>query len=376
MNKTPPSSISATSMKVSTQKYFIAMTLTFSLNSQALEIFEHISNHNIFKNISQVICLAGGGEKEDWKGAWTQMLKANKGGDLVIIRARSGPGEGIQFITELLKSTPKIIKPNSFTTISFARREEVDQPRILEYIRNAEVIFFDGGDQYLYLQYFKNTQFAKEVNKAIHERKVIIGGTSAGMALLGGVDYTAKYGSPTDGESMVTSHDALNNPLGEFLDLDDSLFVPPYLEGVITETHFSERNRQGRIVGLMARNYHNNLKPIKSEGSQTTPLPKPVKAIAADEFVSVCYKEDGIARVYGLGKAFFLQSNGPIEQIMDGKPLHWYADGKAVSVYAVDASPHGAGEFNLKTWSGQGGDQQYWWVKGKKRKVVILGTSQ
>jgi len=336
----------------------------------ALEIFKQIGakNSDVSIPVSQVICLAGGGEKEDWLGAWTEMLKENKGGDVVIIRARSGPGVGAKFIKSLLKSNPNIVKPNTLTTISFDKRMDVERDVVLQLLRNAEVIFFDGGSQSLYLEYFKNTKFADIVNQAITDGK-IIGGTSAGMALLGGINYTAKFGSPVDDEYMVTAKDVLQNPLGDFVDLEDSLFIPPYMDNVITETHCNERERQGRAVGFLARAYYNQKLKLNNQQKSI----QSIKAICADEFASLCYNKDGIARIYGAGDVFFMQGNARIEQLKPGVPLQWKGKHRAIKVTRVSGSEMGTKEFDLKKWENRAGGIEYWWVDGDKS---FFGPSQ
>jgi cyanophycinase-like exopeptidase len=72
-------------------------------------------------------------------------------------------------------------------------------------IQQAEAIWIAGGDQWDYVSYWRNNLIEDYINDAIQLRNAVIGGTSAGMAILGGYYFTAENGT-------VTSNQALNNP--------------------------------------------------------------------------------------------------------------------------------------------------------------------
>src|ERR671920_1593098 len=71
-------------------------------------------------------------------------------------------------------------------------------------VRNAEVVFFAGGDQCDYVKNFRGTRVEAAV-EAVYARGGGVGGTSAGMAIQGEFVYDACSGG-------VTSSDALANP--------------------------------------------------------------------------------------------------------------------------------------------------------------------
>ena len=58
-------------------------------------------------------------------------------------------------------------------------------------IRNAEAIFIAGGDQSNYVRYWKDTPVEDAIN-LVAAKPAPIGGTSAGMAILGEFVYSAK----------------------------------------------------------------------------------------------------------------------------------------------------------------------------------------
>ena len=71
----------------------------------------------------------------------------------------------------------------------------------------------------------------------------------------------------------------------DFLDL-------PYLKGIITDTHFVERNRLGRTLVFLAR--------MLQDG-----MASPARAIAVDSTTAVLVESDGTASVVGKTTAYF-----------------------------------------------------------------------
>ncbi len=77
---------------------------------------------------------------------------------------------------------------------------------MIEKIRNAEAIFIGGGDQSNYIRYWKDTPVEDAIN-FVAAKPAPIGGTSAGMAVLGEYVYSA------EGQESLTSPAALADPL-------------------------------------------------------------------------------------------------------------------------------------------------------------------
>ena len=110
-----------------------------------------------------------------------------------------------------------------------------------------------GGDQYNYVSFFKDNALEDLLNQHISVKQAPIGGTSAGMAILGG-----KYFSGANG--TITSATAMSNPYHPNVTLEgyDGTPTPtflnvPFLRNVITDTHYDNRDRKGRHVTFMAR---------------------------------------------------------------------------------------------------------------------------
>lgn len=293
------------------------------------------------------IVLAGGGGDNDQAMQW--MLSRAGGGDVLVIRASGADGYNPYFFEELG------VPVNSVETIRFESGAAATEPYVINQIRNAECLFIAGGDQYDYYSYWKDTPVEEAINYLIHEKGVTVGGISAGMAILGQCYYTPS-GSSLDAE------EALSNPYHpdyEILGCNDFLDVP-YAQYLVTDTHYEQRERPGRHVGMLARiaQEHNT----RSFG------------IAANEYTTVAIDESGLARAFGEYPeypedfVFFLQANCQDEFLPEtieaGSRLTWDRGRSAVKVYALPASPGGDGYFDLNDWqAGGGGEWQNWYVQ-------------
>ncbi|MDA3866025.1 MAG: Type 1 glutamine amidotransferase-like domain-containing protein [Salinivirgaceae bacterium] len=108
-------------------------------------------------------------------------------------------------------------------------------------LMNYDMFFFKGGDQYNYYSNFKNTAIAQAITDKYDEGGVLAG-TSAGAAILSSVLYTAENGT-------VYPDEAINNPMNQYMTLAAD-FVD-LMPGLLSDTHFAERGRLARLVGLL-----------------------------------------------------------------------------------------------------------------------------
>jgi cyanophycinase len=217
------------------------------------------------------LMLMGGGTEVDAAFAW---LVAHAGhGHIVILRA-SGDDELQKYIYNDIGNV------RSVQTLIFRDRTQASDPRVLDIVRHADGIFIAGGDQANYVRFWKGTPLNALIDAHVREGKPI-GGTSAGLAILGRYSYGA-----LDGGS-ITSPEALGNPLGPAVTLvDDFLHLPPLYESqVITDSHFDTRERLGRLLVFMA-----NLAKTRHTAS--------IVGLGVDENTALCIDEDGQARFF------------------------------------------------------------------------------
>jgi cyanophycinase-like exopeptidase len=302
------------------------------------------------------ICLMGGSSESDEAMRW--FLQRADGGDVLVLRASGSDGYNDYLFEELG------IPVNSVESIVFKGAEAAEDPYIHQKIKQAEAIWLAGGNQWNYVNYWRNTAIGRLINEGIRDRKIVIGGTSAGMAVLGGVYFSAQKGT-------IRTEEALANPFDSAMTVDHQPFFDlPILENVITDTHYSRRDRQGRHVAFMARAF-------AEKG-------RAVKGIACDERTAVCIAPGGKASVYGQspevnGHAFFIQTNCQLPQLEPesceaGKPLTWDREGRALWVYKIKGHPDGRSFFDLNNWqSGSGGSWEYWAVKNGQLKRNLSG---
>ena len=116
-------------------------------------------------------------------------------------------------------------------------------PPSAEIIRHAEAVFIAGGNQARYVNFWRGTAVQEAINANIAGGRPI-GGTSAGLAVLGEFSYGCL--KDKDDDNDLASTDVLPNPYHERVTLVRDFLKVPYLDNVITDSHFAKRDRMGR----------------------------------------------------------------------------------------------------------------------------------
>jgi len=270
------------------------------------------------------VALMGGGSDIDEAFRWL-CQKAN-GGDFLILRARGGNAYN-PYVNGLCKL-------NSVATLIIPNRDAALDPTVTDIVRHAAAIFIAGGDQARYVNFWRGTPVQHAINADIASGKPI-GGTSAGLAILGEFSYGALNDPPDD--SSLLSAEALQNPFANRITLVRDFLVVPILRTTITDSHFAKRDRMGRSLVFLAR--------LLQDGWTKNP-----RGIAVDERSAVLVEPDGKAQVVGSGKgAYFLRPTIDPLVCKRGIPLTFHN----VSVYKAPSGAH----FDFRTWIGEGGVQ-------------------
>ncbi|MFT3703262.1 MAG: cyanophycinase [Agriterribacter sp.] len=283
------------------------------------------------------VALIGGGGNV--KGAFAWMIKKSGGGDVVVLTASSNDGYN--------KDIYELGGVNSVETLNITSKELADNDTVALTVRNAEMLFIAGGDQSRYMFNWRGTKLNAAINYLLNEKKVPVGGTSAGCAILTGFYYSGENGS-------AVSDSSLNNPYHTNITVYNNDFLhAPYLNNVISDQHYIARKREGRHVAFMAR-------IIKDFHS----FPK---GIAPDERTAVCINEAGMATVIGEGKAYFISTdNTKAPELCEAdKSLQWKRKQHALKVYEIQGAAEGNGSFsvsNFVTDKATGGTWYWWWV--------------
>jgi cyanophycinase-like exopeptidase len=325
------------------------ITMLFLLSIQCLFAQNYTEYHtgstvDATTNQEPGVCMMGGASEHDDAMIW--FLNKADGGDVVVLRASGSDGYNDYFYTDLG------VTINSVTTFVINNVAGATDPYVLQRVANAEAIWFAGGDQWDYVSYFKDNDMEDALNNFINVKQGVIGGTSAGMAILGSSYFSAQYGT-------LTSNVAQGNPYHPRVALGYNDFLTiPYLTNVITDSHYDDPDRRGRHSVFLARFSTDN--GARSYG------------IACNEYTAVCVGADGRAYVYGdypnyQEFAYFLQANCvedyQPETCVANTPLDWNRGGEAIKVYKVPGTMTGVNYFDLSDWeTGSGGEWQNWSV--------------
>lgn len=304
----------------------VLFTLAFSASHTALagKPYQHFltgdgSNAVLPKPAFPSLVLMGGGPDVDAAFKW--MIQKSGGGNFVVIRA-TGTDAYNPYIYDMggVRSVETLIIPS---------RTAASDPFVLERVRNAEAVFIAGGDQSDYMRYWKDTPLDTALQE-LANRNIPIGGTSAGLAVLGQFIYTGENQS-------VTSPEALANPYNKNVTLGRDFLTLPTMGRVITDSHLDTRDRIGRLVAFLGR--------IVQDGWSGT-----ARGLGVDVETALLV-ENGQAQRVGLGSVYFLQTVGLPQVCAPKTPLTY----RNVGVQRLS----GSGTFDLNNWAGYGSTTNY-----------------
>jgi cyanophycinase-like exopeptidase len=334
---------------------------------------------NVEKTTSFGVCLTGGGAEVD--GAMQWMINKSGNGDFVVLR-RDDPNEEYEdrdgnmvypdevnddnSLTNYLWGLGTL---NSVTTLVIMTQTEANSDYVDYVIRNAEAIWIVGGNQTGYYDTWNGTKVDTAIEYAVNTKGVPIGGTSAGMHSMGKYLHT-----PSEGDSVISPmvladpyvedneheyYDYTNDPADEgyyaaAFNFSDNFLNIPLMANIVTDTHWSERNRLGRTIGMLAR--------MIQDGNRTAAQ---ARAIACDESTAVTIEANGSAKIWGTtgvisqktgiafeDYAYFFKADTAPNRCVNDQTLNWT---DAVTVYKVAGYADGRNTFNVGSWTGTGG---------------------
>jgi cyanophycinase len=175
---------------------------------------------------------------------------------------------------------------------------------VLEIIRGAEGIWLAGGDQGKYMTYWQGTPVAAALDAHVRAGKPL-GGTSAGLAVLGEFSFAAL------GRGTLTSDIALQDPFDQRITLERDFLHLDLLRGVVTDSHFMARGRMGRSFVFLAR--------LLAETKRERLI-----GIGLDEKTALAIEADGTGRVFTTapeGRAWLMLPAKPAETLQAKTPL-------------------------------------------------------
>ncbi|MBK6887260.1 MAG: cyanophycinase [Tetrasphaera sp.] len=122
----------------------------------------------------------------------------------------------------------------SWSAVNPATRLDAGDPAGVAAIDDATGIFMSGGSQLRLSQIFAGTPLGEALHRA-HRRGAVIGGTSAGASIMS--------------EFMISLGDEGITPRQRSSQLSRGL---GFIEGVVIDQHFAQRQRYGRLMSLIA----------------------------------------------------------------------------------------------------------------------------
>jgi cyanophycinase len=265
--------------------------------------------------------LMGGGTDLDEAFLW--LCGKASGGDLLVLRAT-----GTDAYNDYIQ---KLCHLNSVATLVIPSREAANDPFVEKTIHSASAIFISGGDQANYINYWAKTPVQVALNDAI-ARGISIGGTSAGLAVLGEYAYSAQDDKPNDPD--LDSKTALAYPDSPRVTLVHDFLKIPLLKDTITDTHFAKRDRMGRLLVFLAR--------LNSANQTGAPS---IRGIGVEEGAAVLLEPSGQATVVGRGSAYFIERQHETKAYTLSRQPNNFVPNTTQKV----APGH---TFNLKTWAG------------------------
>ncbi len=218
------------------------------------------------------VCAVGGGSEDynNWSDApYSWIVQRSDSGKIIIIDVVDATSWLPNYFMSFGADTAY---NKTIPTIASANLQETYNELI-----TAKAIFIRGGDQWDYIRLWKGTKVDSAINFVFNNGGVIAG-TSAGAAVLGDVDFSARSGS-------AYPDDALLNPFYSRMKFENNFLnlVP----NVLFDTHFTERARQGRLIAMLYNQHYNSSRDLIGAG--------------IDDRTAICISPDGIGEVMGSG---------------------------------------------------------------------------
>lgn len=269
--------------------------------------------------------LMGGDNENDNAMKW--MIENSGGGDFVIIRERGGDGYNDYIYSDLGGV-------DSVLTLVIDDLYQADDEMVKNTVMEAEALFFAGGDQSYYIEYYKDTLLEEALNYLINEKKIPIGGISAGCAIQGEYYFSAMNGT-------IQSSEALRNPYGDNVTLGTGFLENPLTKNIITDTHFDDPPRNGRLATFLARIIQDG---IAEDYSNLT-------GIGVEGTVAVVIDENGLASVFDNNDtdyAYFYKPMKAPDVCEPGSSLDWSGD--ALESIRILGTENGSNVFDINNW--------------------------
>jgi cyanophycinase len=194
-------------------------------------------------------------------------------------------------------------------TVDTEHRDDSMRQDSLRTIEQSTGIFFTGGDQSRIVDFIKGTPLDQAIHRQ-HEQGTVIGGTSAGAAMMP--------------DEMIVGGASVSNPSVDAVSMGPGM---GFLPGIVVDQHFAQRGRLGRLLAALV------LQPA-------------VLGLGIDEDTAIIVKDDEF-QVVGQGAVTVVDETTATHNNLAG-----LLKDEAIALCNVKLHilPHGY-RFNLKTHS-------------------------
>lgn len=274
------------------------------------------------------IVIGGGGLDVDREFVWIHDTivgsRSRRGGDLVVLRA-TGTNDYDRYIYGLAPyhSVRTLKLPTCSSSAAVRRAAAI--------VADSSAVFFAGGDQADYVLW-KNTPLQSAV-QGVYDAGGVVGGTSAGAAILGQFVFDARHDNRRD----ATSRNAVQRPYERLISFTYGFLKFAPLQDAITDMHFVTRNRFGRTAVFMAR----QIAAGKTRRAR-------VLGIGVDEASGIVIDKYGIGTLLlqGFTGSAFLIRGGVARQLAPNEP---FVSGKLT----LTKLQRNGDTFDFTTWCGR-----------------------
>ena len=236
------------------------------------------------------VLLMGGGSDVD--AAFSNRVKNHigEGKDVVVLRTSGTDGYN-DYLQGLMAA-------DSVETLLVDSRSKANDAYVEWAIRSAEFVWVAGGDQADYLNQWAGTK-VQTAMQHVYDKGGVVGGTSAGMALMADSIYDP------DGVSGAVSSEVVTDFCHNTLAFSSRFMNIPMLNKSLTDTHFYERDRMGRALVSLAHHANDHF------------------SIAASEGTSIFITSDGVGVVDGSYEVYVLRETTSTtrDQLSCGQPV-------------------------------------------------------
>lgn len=248
------------------------------------------NNSDVCVNLnSPALLLMGGGADVD--AAFANRIAPHiQGGNIVVLRT-SGTAGYNEYLRGLTNAA-------SVETLIVDTRTKANSDYVDWAIRSAEFVFIAGGDQSDYLNQWQGTKVQNALMH-VYNKGGALGGTSAGNHVLGQFIYDP------DGILGAISSETVTDYCHETVNISTNFLSIPLLSGIITDTHFKQRDRMGRSAVFQAK------------------LGNTGRVVAVSEATSLFVTADGNAVVDGSHEVYVLRADDQTQyqQTSCGQPV-------------------------------------------------------